>query len=114
MNTIRDFLNKWGLIMLVIFTVLTFFNTCGVKTKLDSLNKKVQTLEKSINYNDSINIEINSIEREISNIEVAREVLYTNNAIVRTVQRPDDVMNAYNKKIKDLQEKLKIIKNARR
>jgi hypothetical protein len=38
-------------------------------------------------------------------LETAREVVYTNNAIVRTVARPDDVMNNYSQKIKALQLK---------
>ena len=71
-------------------------------------------MEMTNNYNDSINREIQAIEREISNLEIAREVVYTNNAIVRTTERPDDVMNNYNKKIKDLTEKLNKIKNVRK
>lgn len=114
MNAITGFLNKWGLTILVVLAILTMFNTCGVKSKVERLDKNVQKMEMTNNYNDSINREIQAIEREISNLEIAREVVYTNNAIVRTTERPDDVMNNYNKKIKDLTEKLNKIKNVRK
>ena len=113
MDSIQTFLSKWGIIILIVFSLLTFFNTCGVKGKVDRLDKKVVSLETKIHYNDSINTEISSVEQEIANLEVAREVVYTTNAIVRTAIRPDDVMNTYSQKIKILQEKLNKIKNAR-
>ncbi len=114
MKTITEFLNKWGLTILVVFALMTTISTCGVKGKVERLDKKVQKLETTLNYNDSINSEIQTIEREISNLEIAREVVYTNNAIVRTSERPDDVMNNYNKKIKELTDKLNKIKDARK
>jgi ribosomal protein S3 len=47
---------------------------------------------------------------KINALEIAREVVYTNNAIVRTTERPDDVINKYNNQIKELQEKLSNVK----
>lgn len=110
MNAIAEFSNKWGTTILLVLVLMIFMNTCGVKGKVERLDKKVQTMESTINYKDSINREINSIEREISNLEVAREIVYTNNAIVRTTERPDDVMNRYSTKIKELTIKLNQLK----
>ena len=42
-----------------------------------------------------------------------QEIVYTNNAIVRTTARPDDVMNEYSKKINELQKKLDKLKNGK-
>ncbi len=114
MNAITGFLNKWGLTILVVMSLSIFMNTCGTKSKIEKLDKKVQSMELTINENDSINREISSIEREISNLEIAREVVYTNNTIVRTEKRPDDVMNDYSTKIKELTMKLNKIKDARK
>ena len=112
MNEIIEFFKKWGIIMTTVFSLCAVWNSCGTTGRLDRTNKYIQSLEKRIQYNDSISRERNAIEREISNFEIAREVVYTNNAIVRTTERPDDVMNSYTNKIKDLQEKLNKIKNA--
>ena len=106
MNKIKDFFNQWGLSIIVLFCVAIFLNTCGTKTKIDSLNKKVATLEQTINFNDSVQSVKFSIEREISILETAREVVYSENSIVRNVSRPDDLMNEYDSKIKALQQKL--------
>jgi hypothetical protein len=43
---------------------------------------------------------------EIEGYEISKRMLYDQNAIVRTTVRPDDRMNEYDKKIKELQEKI--------
>jgi len=105
MNKTLIFLNKWGILIILTLVLLTFFDTCGVKTHVERLEKKITSLEQKTNSNDSLNRVISSIEREISILETSREVVYTNNAIIRTTKRPDDVMNDYNQRIKSLQEK---------
>ncbi len=114
MSNILTFLNKWGLIITILFCIAIFFNTCGVKGNQEQLEKKVKSLEQTIAFNDSINKEINSVEREILMYETAREIVYTNNAIVRTTERPDDVMNEYGQKIKALQIKREKLNAARK
>lgn len=115
MNTVLTFLNKWGLAIITMICITIFFNTCGVKGNQEQLEKKVKSLEQTIAYQDSINKEINSIEREISMYETAREVVYTNNAIVRNkIERPDDIMNEYGQKIKALQIKRDKLNAARK
>ncbi len=114
MSNILTFLNKWGMVITIIFCMTIFFNTCGVKGNQEQLERKVKSLEQTISYQDSINKEINSIEREISMYETAREITYTTNTIIRTVQRPDDVMNEYSNKIKALQIKRDKLNAARK
>ena len=105
MEKIQLFLNKWGLLIIILLLVLVKFNTCNTENHVERLEKKITSLEKHIATNDSLDREINFIERKISILETAKEVVYTNNAIIRTVKRPDDVMNDYSEKIKILQEK---------
>ncbi len=105
MENILSYINKWGMAAMLFLGIIIFFNTCGVKGNNEKLESRVKSFEEKIMFNDSLNMEITSVEREISLYETAREVVYTNNAIVRTVERPDDIMNKYSIKIKELQTK---------
>jgi hypothetical protein len=109
MEKINKILGKYGIIMLLVFSILTFFNTCGTKSAIKTTNKRIDELEKR----DSINMEIHTIQNEISILKTSREVVYTNNKIVRTSERPDDIMNEYSKKIDELQKKLESVKNGK-
>lgn len=106
MEQLNKILGKYGILVLVIFSLLNFFNTCGTKSSIKQTNKRIDNVVKR----DSINMEIQSIETEISILKTAREVVYTNNAIVRTTVRPDDAMNEYSAKIDELQKKLDKLK----
>ena len=109
-----EFINKWGLVIITFLCVMIFFSTCGTKSKIDKLEKKVTTLENTISFNDSINKEMSNIDREILMYETSREVVYNWNAIVRTSERPDDVMNKYNSKISELQKQKEKLKNVKK
>jgi hypothetical protein len=74
MEKINKILGKYGIIMLLVFSILTFFNTCGTKSSIKQTNKRIDELEKR----DSLNMEILSIEREISILKTSREIVYTN------------------------------------
>lgn len=113
MEKINKVLGKYGIVFLLVFSLLNFFSTCGTKGKISQTNKRIDLLEKTISRNDSLEIEIQALEREINMFETAREVVYTNNAIVRQVTRPDDVMNQYDVKIKELRKKLDALKNGK-
>ena len=108
-----EFINKWGLVIITFLSLIIFLSTCGTKSKIEKLEKKVNFLEKTINFNDSISNEMSSIDREILMYETSREVVYNWNAIVRTAQRPDDVMIKYNSKITELQKQKEKLKNAK-
>lgn len=115
MNKILDFLNKFGMLILVIMGILILLGTCGTKGNIERNGRRIDKLEKVVLSTDSImSLKISSermdILLKINALEISREVVYTNNAIVRTAERPDDVINAYNNEIKELQEKLKNIK----
>lgn len=113
MEKINKILGKYGVLTLVVLSLLTFINTCGTKGKIQQANKRIEQLENTIRKNDSIAYEINAIEREINMYQTAREVVYTNNAVVRQVTRPDDIMNQYGTKIDELRKKLDRLKNGK-
>ena len=114
MKQLTDFMNKWGATIMVLFGLMIFMNTCGVKGRMLGIEKRQTNLEQTIQYNDSLNREYNLIQGEIKMYETAREVVYTSNAIVRTTVRPDDVMNQYSNKITELQAKAEKIRNAKK
>lgn len=105
-----EFLKKWGILIITIFNVMIFFSTCGTKSRIEKVEKKFN----NVLYNDSIQNEINVIDREILLNETSREVVYNWNAVVRTTERPDDVMNKYNLKIKELEKEKQKLKNAKK
>lgn len=105
-----EFLKKWGILIITLLNVMIFFSTCGTKSKIEKVEKRLNT----VIYNDSIQNEINAVDREILLNETSREVVYNWNAIVRTTERPDDVMNKYNLKIKELVREKEKLKNAKK
>ncbi len=109
-----EFLKKYGILILIVIGLLTFLSTCGSKSKIDRLDKKVQVLTSTIQYNDSLNNEIRHIEQSIATLQVSKEILYSWNSVVRTTNRPDDLMNQYDQKIKELQVRLDKLKDVKR
>jgi hypothetical protein len=107
MEKINKILGKYGIIMLLVFSILTFFNTCGTKSAIKTTNKRIDAVEQR----DSLNIEIQAIEDEIISLETSKRTLYDWNKVVRTTERPDDLMNQYDNKIKELRKKLESVKN---
>ena len=115
MKKVLDFLNKYGNVVLIFIGLLLILNTCGTKGNIERNGRRIDKLEKAVTTTDSIlSLKISSAKMDIllkiNALEIAREVVYTNNAIVRTSERPDDVINDYNNQIKELQEKLKNVK----
>lgn len=115
MKKLLDFISKYGILILIFISVLVFFNTCGTNSVNERNGRRLDKIEKSISTTDSIlSLKISSEKMDVllkvNALEIAREVVYTNNAIVRTTERPDDVINKYNTQIKELQEKLKNVK----
>lgn len=115
MKKVLEFLNKYGNLILIILGLLIVLNTCGTKGNIERNGRRMDKLEKAVSSTDSIlSLKISSEKMDvllkINALEISREIVYTNNAIVRTSERPDDVINNYNNQIKALQEKLKAIK----
>jgi len=115
MKKLLDFTNKYGFFILIFLGIVIVFNTCGSKGVVVTQSRRIDKAEKTLKSLDStlstkISSEKMSVLLQINALEIAREVVYTNNAIVRTAIRPDDAINDYNNQIKELQEKLKNVK----
>lgn len=112
MDKITGMLNKYVVWAIYAFLFMSVLNTCnGCKTDkeasrirkdLDSLSVNFDKFKSNVYTKDQLDIQM-----EINGYEVSKRMLYDQNAIVRTTIRPDDRMNEYDLKIKDLREKLR-------
>lgn len=111
MKTILEKLNKFGVIAiyaLIIMTAVNGCNSCSAKKENVKLRKEVDSLSVTIQAlgNKTYDKKELDIRIAIEGYEISKRMLYDQNAIVRTTVRPDDRMNQYDQKIKELQEKL--------
>jgi len=116
MNKVNTLLNKYFIYAIWAFLLVSLtvnFRSCGVvkenrkvKEEIVILQSEVDSLESSIDKNIYDKEELN-IRLEILGYEISKRMLYDQNAIIRTTVRPDDRMNEYDQKIKELVEKLK-------
>ena len=108
MDKVKEYLP----VVCIVLLSVVFLNTCGTKSKIKKLTKKIEILETSISVQDSIISstisEKNLIKYlEIEGLKSSKRNLYDQNYIVRTKKRPDDRMNEYDKEIKKLEKALK-------
>lgn len=106
------FLNKYVVIAIWALLAVSVMNACNgcnssrkeasIRKAVDSLQTQVSIMSSKIYDKDELDVRMS-----IEGYEVSKRMLYDQNAIVRTVQRPDDRMNEYDAKIKQLREKLK-------
>lgn len=116
MENILKWLNKYGLMLIVILLLIGAMQHCRQSSKLagaiDAIeinNRKIDSLNSIIsqyNYSDELPIMLN-----ITGYQISKRMLYDNNAIIRTVTRPDDQMNQYDIEISKLTKELKIVQH---
>ena len=108
-------LNKYlvyAIYLLLAFSLIGNVRSCGTNKENKRLRKEVTALtEQTLTLTNAINDSFYdkdelSVRLEILGYEVSKRMLYDQNAIVRTVVRPDDRMNEYDEKIKELTKKL--------
>jgi len=107
------------MILLIIFIALSLLNTCNScntnriakqnQTTIHKLDSSINVLDSTI-YSDFYNKQELNLRMEIFGLKTSKRMLYDNNAIIRTVVRPDDQMNEYDILIEDLQKELDGIK----
>lgn len=108
---ILDKLNRFVVIAIYLLLILTGINSCQscshqkenikLRKEVDSLNTAVKALKDNTYGKQELDTRMT-----IEGYEISKRMLYDQNAIVRTTVRPDDRMNEYDQKIKELQEKL--------
>ena len=111
MKNILESLNKFTMYAVYFLLIVTCINSCNscsgnketvkLRKEVDSLSKTIDILNNSVYKKDELNIRMS-----IEGYEISKRILFDQNFIVRTASRPDDRMNEYDQKIKDLQEKL--------
>jgi hypothetical protein len=111
MDKFTGILNKYVVYAIYAFLVMSMLNTCNgcktdkevtkVRRDLDSLSVGLEAFKKSVYTKEQ-----QDIRTSIEGYEISKRMLYDQNAIVRTTVRPDDRMNEYDQKIKELREKL--------
>jgi hypothetical protein len=111
MKNIFEKLNKFVVIAIYFLLIVTCINGCNgcssqkenvkLRKEVDSLSTTVKSLKDQTYLKKDLDIRM-----EIEGYEISKRMLYDQNAIVRTTVRPDDRMNEYDKKIKELQEKI--------
>jgi len=104
-----DFLNKkMGLLIfiLIIAVMLDTCSGCNSKSEVRKARVKVDNLEKGLDdrFKKTVSPEELELMLEIERLKIAHSVVYDNNTIVRTKERPDDVMNRYMKEIEKVEK----------
>lgn len=107
-----DKLNKYvvyAIYVLAVMSMVNGCNSCNTSKEVNKIRKEVDTLEAGISNlkNHIYTKEEADTRMAIEGYEISKRMLYDQNAIVRTVMRPDDRMAEYDLKIKELREKLK-------
>jgi hypothetical protein len=109
MKNILDIINKYAIYIMMSITLAAGCNSCRynketvkLRKEVDSLNTNVRELKGYIYDKDELDTRMS-----IEGYEISKRMLYDQNAIVRTIVRPDDRINEYDKKINELQEKLR-------
>ena len=92
-----------GLLVVIEFQVLTLTCSTGtIKRKVFNIENKIETHTTATqDYILKTTDSLLNLNRYI----ILRDMLYDQNAIVRTVMRPDDRINYYNKEIEKIIKK---------
>lgn len=94
------------LISLMAMTFIGFIKTCKNSSKLDYVEKKLDTLQMFQNgLKNDIKILENKFRRDV--YYVGREILWDWNSIVRTIVRPDDRLRVWQSRIDSLDKIIK-------
>lgn len=106
-----NFLNKYltiAIYVLIALTMLNGCNSCQGRKEVQRLKKEVDSLTVSVNDMKKQTYSKKELDTRISieGYEISKRMLYDNNTVVRTTQRPDDIIIGYDNKIKELRAKI--------
>jgi len=104
----REFLKKNFIIIVTVFLLFSLLKSCNDVRTLNEVQDTINALKDSTYSKIEVDkkFEIQSIENEIIGYEISYRMLYDNNTVIRTKERPDDIMNNYVEKIKDLKTEI--------
>ncbi len=91
-----------------ILTLFNFFRGCSTNKEDGRMRKQVEALTNEIDTlrETTYSKKEQDIVFRIEGYRISKRVLYDENAIVRTILRPDDRMNEYDQEIEKLQKEL--------
>lgn len=98
---------------LAIMSMVNGCNSCSTSKEVSKMRKEMDTLQAGMSdLKNQVKTQYYTKEQadtrmSIEGYEISKRMLYDQNAIVRTVMRPDDRMAEYDQKIKELRDKLK-------
>ncbi len=96
------FLTKIKDWVVVVLLFLIVINQCSLNNTIKQNKKEIQKIRESVeNFKPQIIKSFDSISN-IHRLMIVRDVLYDQNAIVRTVVRPDDRIAYYNSEIEKI------------
>jgi len=93
-------LEKLFVLFTIVLLLLVLMNTCsisGLKTEIKKLKVSNDSLKLKIEPYTNIKKDM-----QIEGLRVSKRILYDHNSIIRTIIRPDDRMNEYDKEIEEL------------
>lgn len=96
---------NYTVILIGILSIFSFFRGCSYKKEQTKIKKELILLNDNMLNNYYTKDEFDT-KLEIEGYEISKRMLYDNNAIIRTSIRPDDRMNEYDQKIKELENNL--------
>lgn len=102
---------KMFLIVSAVFFLLSAFQTCSTKgtvtTQVKKYKEEVNATPEKIDSMVNAKFEVILLKMEQEGYKMSSRALYNENAVVRTVARPDDIINGYNKEIDRLEKEIK-------
>jgi hypothetical protein len=108
-NTLK-WLRDYGIVLLVFFLMINLVQNCNQSKAISKNTKAIAVSTARVDSINGITAEEFAIMLEIQRIQTAKLVLYDWNTVVRTVVRPDDRMNEYDKEIAKLNKELETIR----
>ena len=114
-NTIKKYdFDKIISRVVLVCALLILVNTCTTKSLLKrEIVPDIKNLTATVDSINNIIIDVKTLEYmlEINGYNISYRMLYDNNVIIRTTKRPDDVMNEYTSKLKELRKNLEAYKH---
>lgn len=103
-------INLGLLIGIFILVILMSFRTCSTQRRIERiLVPEIEVIKENVSNNPTA--EELKLIIEIIGYDISYRMLYDNNTIVRTTKRPDDVMNEYIERKKQLERELRNLRD---
>lgn len=102
--------------VIALLGVFSFFRGCSTAKENTRLRKELTTMSAEIDSLTNVyDAKLGDIytkdemdkRMEIEGLRTSKRTLYDWNTVIRTTERPDDIMNSYDEQIKALEEELK-------